>query len=49
MKEEWKKDLNNEKPVVDEDEIYQITSELTGIPLVRISGERIPETPAYGR
>ena len=36
MKEEWKKDLNNEKPVVDEDEIYQITSELTGIPLVRI-------------
>ena len=36
MKDEWKKELNNEKPVVDEDEIYQITSELTGIPLVRI-------------
>jgi ATP-dependent Clp protease ATP-binding subunit ClpC len=36
MKEEWKKELNNEKPVVDEEEIYQITSELTGIPLVRI-------------
>jgi ATP-dependent Clp protease ATP-binding subunit ClpC len=36
MKDEWKKDLSNEKPVVDEDEIYQITSELTGIPLVRI-------------
>ena len=36
MKEEWKKELNNDKPVVDEDEIYQITSELTGIPLVRI-------------
>jgi len=36
MKEEWKKELNNEKPVVDEDEIYQITSELTGIPLVRM-------------
>ncbi len=36
MKEEWKKELNNEKPVVDEDEIYQITSELTGIPLVQI-------------
>jgi len=36
MKEEWKKELNSEKPVVDEDEIYQITSELTGIPLVRI-------------
>ncbi len=36
MKDEWKKELNNEKPVVDEDEIYQITSELTGIPLVRM-------------
>jgi len=36
MKEEWKKELNNEKPLVDEEEIYQITSELTGIPLVRI-------------
>jgi ATP-dependent Clp protease ATP-binding subunit ClpC len=36
MKDEWKKELNNEKPVVDEEEIYQITSELTGIPLVRI-------------
>jgi ATP-dependent Clp protease ATP-binding subunit ClpC len=36
MKDEWKKELNNEKPIVDEDEIYQITSELTGIPLVRI-------------
>jgi ATP-dependent Clp protease ATP-binding subunit ClpC len=36
MKDEWKKELNNEKPVVGEDEIYQITSELTGIPLVRI-------------
>jgi ATP-dependent Clp protease ATP-binding subunit ClpC len=36
MKDEWKKELNNEKPTVDEEEIYQITSELTGIPLVRI-------------
>lgn len=36
MKEEWKRQLNNERPVVGEDEIYQITSELTGIPLVRI-------------
>ena len=36
MKEEWKRELNNEKPVVGEDEIYQITSELTGIPLVRM-------------
>ncbi len=36
MKEEWRKELNNEKPIVDEEEIYQVTSELTGIPLVRI-------------
>lgn len=36
MKEEWKKELNTEKPVVDEEQIYQITSELTGIPLLRI-------------
>jgi len=36
LKEEWKKELNSDKPVVDEDEIYQVTSELTGIPLVRI-------------
>jgi len=36
MKDEWKKELNIEKPVVDDEEIYQITSELTGIPLVRI-------------
>ncbi len=36
MKEEWKRELNNEKPLVDEEEIYQITSDLTGIPLVRI-------------
>jgi len=36
MKEEWKKELNQEKPVVDEEAIYQVTSELTGIPLVRI-------------
>ncbi len=36
MKEEWKRELNSELPVVDEDEIYQITSELTGIPLVRM-------------
>jgi ATP-dependent Clp protease ATP-binding subunit ClpC len=36
MKDEWKKELNIEKPVVDDDEIYQITSDLTGIPLVRI-------------
>jgi len=36
MKEEWKKELNNERPVVDEEQIYQITSELTGIPLYRM-------------
>jgi len=36
LKEEWRKELNNEKPIVDEEEIYQATSELTGIPLVRI-------------
>ena len=36
MKDEWKKELNRDKPVVDEDEICQIASELTGIPLVRI-------------
>jgi ATP-dependent Clp protease ATP-binding subunit ClpC len=36
MKEEWKRELNNDKPLVDEDEIYHVTSELTGIPLVRI-------------
>ncbi len=36
MKEEWKRELNNEKPVVDEEQIYQITSDLTGIPLVKI-------------
>jgi len=36
MKEEWKKEVNNEKPLVDEDEIYKITSEITGIPLENI-------------
>jgi ATP-dependent Clp protease ATP-binding subunit ClpC len=36
MKDEWRKELNIEKPIVDEEEIYQVTSELTGIPLVRI-------------
>jgi len=36
MKEEWRRELNNEKPTVDEDEIYHVTSDLTGIPLVRI-------------
>jgi ATP-dependent Clp protease ATP-binding subunit ClpC len=36
MKDEWKKELNQEKPVVDEEEIYQVTSDLTGIPLLRI-------------
>jgi len=36
LKDEWKKELNIEKPVVDEEEIYQITSDLTGIPLVSI-------------
>jgi len=36
MKEEWKKELNSERPVVDEEQIYQITSELTGIPLYRM-------------
>ncbi len=36
MKDEWKKELNIEKPVVDDEEIYQITSDLTGIPLIRI-------------
>jgi len=36
MREEWKRELNNERPVVDEDQIYQITSELTGIPLSRM-------------
>lgn len=36
MKEEWKRELNNEKPVVDEEQIYAITSDLTGIPLVKI-------------
>jgi ATP-dependent Clp protease ATP-binding subunit ClpC len=36
MKEEWKRELNNEKPIVDEDQIYAITSDLTGIPLVKI-------------
>lgn len=35
-KEEWKKELNSQKPVVDDEEIYRITSELTGVPLVRI-------------
>ncbi|MGQ9615316.1 MAG: ATP-dependent Clp protease ATP-binding subunit [Spirochaetota bacterium] len=36
MKEEWKRELNNEKPIVDEEQIYAITSDLTGIPLVKI-------------
>lgn len=36
MKEEWKRELNNEKPTVDEDEIYHVTSDLTGIPLASI-------------
>jgi ATP-dependent Clp protease ATP-binding subunit ClpC len=36
MKDEWKRELSMEKPVVDEDEIYQIISELTGIPIMRI-------------
>jgi ATP-dependent Clp protease ATP-binding subunit ClpC len=36
MKNEWRREINNEKPTVDEEEIYHVTSELTGIPLVRI-------------
>jgi ATP-dependent Clp protease ATP-binding subunit ClpC len=36
MKDEWKRELSLEKPVVDEEQIYQITSELTGIPVMRI-------------
>jgi len=36
MKEEWKKEVYNKRPIVDKDEIFKIASELTGIPLVNI-------------